>query len=403
MNAKIQTIRRFLVYALPVVVYFSNLPQIVIGTHPAMNLELTLPLVWLASFAVLSLPDCWKILKKSFKKSPRLTLLGLLFPAYLVLSIFWSKTPLRGLLTAGLVIGVLISILTLKTAAVNLKTIFKLIKKSGLIFALFCFIQSLLDMVGVSREVTLLCPGCTSEAFGFPHPNGLAIEPQFMGNLLIAPALIMLNSLLQNKSEKSQIETVRSKNLKLQQVWSVATTVFLIAMLFFTFSRGAIYGFIIGAIILVIGAHRQITKIIKGIIIIVSGFVLSLLIQGAATAVNPTNDTFLDGIARSINQLTLGKIDLSQTPTPPGEPFAEPPIETEPVKMTIFDGYIPESTNRRLELSSFAIQIATKNPTSFIFGVGIGGSGAAMLESFPEQGTAKEIVQNQYLESWLEL
>lgn len=380
-----QKIRQCIIFALPAVLFYSFYPYLLLGANDSMNFELTLPLLFLAGFALLSLPEFIIFLKKSDKTR----LLALVFPLYLSLSVLWSKNQLRGLLTVALVWVLLISIVTIKSAIKNRKILEKIIVVSGLVFAGFCFLQSLLDLIGVSEDITLLCQGCTIKTFGFPHPNGFAIEPQFMGNLLLFPALFMLNSLLQNKTEKSQT------TLK------VAGTCFAVAMLFFTFSRGAIYAFILASMLLLFFYRKNLTTVIKGATIIVSAFLISLNLQGLFTLSNKTNDTYFDGISRSISQLTLGKIELrDEKPDEINSEFEEPPIE-ETIKTT-FDGYIAESTDRRVELFSYAIDIWNDGFKNLSLGVGVGGAGEAMFEKFPAQGTAKEIVQNQYFEILLE-
>ena len=257
---------------------------------------------------------------------------------------------------------------------------------SGLVFAAFCLLQSLLDLIGASDDITLLCQGCTSTSFGFPHPNGFAIEPQFMGNLLILPALLMLNSLLQNKTEKSQT------------ILKIASTCFTIAMLFFTFSRGAIYAFILASALLIFLNRKNQKAILRGTAVVLFSFLISLNLQGLFALGNKTSDTYFDGISRSISQLTLGKVELkSDNPNGAGEEYEEPSVDK-----TMFDGYIAESTDRRVQLSNYAIDIWNDDFKNLSIGVGVGGAGEAMLEKFPDQGTAKEIVQNQYLEILLE-
>ena len=68
-----------------------------------------------------------------------------------------------------------------------------------------------------------------------------------------------------------------------------------------------------------------------------------------------------------------------------------------------FSGYVKESTDRRLELSFYALKISTESPTNLLFGTGLGSAGTEMLERFESQGHKKEIVQNQYLETLLEV
>ncbi len=154
--------------------------------------------------------------------------------------------------------------------------------------------------------------------------------------------------------------------------------------------------------------------------------------QGIFTLISPVQDTFMSGIAKSIHQLTLGIIDLRPTPSSSNQP----PIDTSEEgnrpdnpddSSAIFEGYVAESTNVRLNLNATAIDTwlnapnhatlittcsdyAEDNechkitPTSILFGVGLGGAGTAMHNAFPDRVTSpKEIVQNQFFSLLLEL
>ena len=181
-----------MLFLLPIVVFFSYYPVISLGSDETMYYELSLPLVWLAIFGVISLTRMPAIAKKhSLLKS----FVACSFPLYATISIIWSENKIRGVLTAGiiwLIVFSIINILNMGLKKADLKKILKVYLVSASVAAGVCILQCILDVFGAPRDVTMLCQGCTYRTFGFPHPNGLAIEPQFMGNLLIAPALITL-------------------------------------------------------------------------------------------------------------------------------------------------------------------------------------------------------------------
>ena len=52
--AKISKVYRFLVYALPAVLFFSYYPVISLGASESMNFEFSLPLIWLMFFDVVA-------------------------------------------------------------------------------------------------------------------------------------------------------------------------------------------------------------------------------------------------------------------------------------------------------------------------------------------------------------
>lgn len=235
-----------LLYILPAVLFFSYYPVIRLGSNSSMNFELSLPLIWLVIFDIiafvgmvfcsrLSFNRKLKVVTQKALKRPsatngernerssarndgseqacRVGLFGLqyrgisdrkfflfaLFPLYATLSIFWSSNHTRAILTAGIIWLLFFAIF----AIVYLSPLFGLPSKfrptlikaffiSSIIICVVCWGQCILDVCGIAREHTLLCVGCVSQTFGFPHPSGFAIEPQFMGNLLLAPTLLSL-------------------------------------------------------------------------------------------------------------------------------------------------------------------------------------------------------------------
>lgn len=400
---KLAKIYEYFIYLLPAVLFFSYYPILSLGGNDgSMNLELSLPLIWLALFDVFSFVLLFakiKIGKKYPGISDRRFFLFSLFPFFATLSIFWSKNPLRATLTAGiiwLVFFAIFSIIYLSKFVVE--TIDKaLIKKSlivsSLVISAWCLVQCILDVFGCSSDVTLLCPGCTVQMFGFPHPNGFAIEPQFMGNLLLAPALYELYEFIKNRKAKDGI-----------LLFIFAATLFL------TFSRGAVYAFGLAAIVMLVWYIIKTKKAaaIKSLIILAAAFIFTLNLQGIFAAASYTNDTYFTGVAKVVEQLSLGIIKLNKAPaaepaesTEPAEPTApeaEKPLENQ----SLYSGYVTESTDVRLHLSDAAGEIWSKNPRFLARGVGLGGAGVALFEN-GKVASSKEIVQNEYFSILLEL
>jgi hypothetical protein len=116
-------------------------------------------------------------------------------------------------------------------------------------------------------------------------------------------------------------------------------------------------------------------------------------VQGTAAALNPrVNVTFYEAVSTSINQLSLGVIKL------PSEQAASKKDGTEPV----YNGYVEESTGARLSLTQLAVGTWKANPARMLFGVGVGGTGVAIHEQYPDKIDSLEIVQNEYIEILLE-
>lgn len=379
--------RLALLCALPAVVFFTNFPLIRLGENSSMYFEINLPMIWLAFFDLLSLiqiREMFSFCKKHFK-----TVLPILVVLiYLALSCIWSANPLRGILTTGIIWA--ISFAVLNFLAVPPKTtekrrLLKILLASSGAVSLFCLLQSFLDVFDVQNN--LLCPGCHYQTIGFPHSNGFAIEPQFMGNLLIAPSLITLD-ILYKKSRKK----------KGKHYFPILCLAFLqILALFVTFSRGAIFAFVLGIIIMTI--YRAVQKLnwrafcYLGVSAL--AFLGGLLLQGFWAELSPTNEGFFEGVNRSVNHLSLGMIDFA-----PSAPATEA-TSSETAPESNFDGYIEESTTIRLSLNELAIKTWQQNPRTVLFGVGLGGAGRAMHSYL--NTNEREIIQNEYLSLLLEL
>lgn len=407
-NLTIDKIRHGLVLCLPAILFLSNFPLLQFGENSSMHFKFNLPLLWLGLFSLLSI----KTAVSYFKAHLKTPLLG--FPIVLMISCLTSINPIRALFTFLVVSCLVISIIALseffrqisapkKPQFLNqLKRIF-LTSSAGV--SLFCVLQLLADALGLSNAITRICSNCTAQIFGFPHANGLAIEPQFMGSLLIAPLFFALNSLLENKNKKSQIK--------------LTLVVILIFMaLLLTLSRGAIFSVVIALFFLLVFL-KSFKKTLKIAGLTTISVILALVFQGSLATVGPTNTSFEQAVSTAVNQLTLGKIALvdnqaqskpennSESIKSPTELTKNPieiPAESTKGPTPRFTGYVAESTDRRLELATFALKITAAHPTNTLFGTGLGSAGTEMYVHFPkQQGQEKEIVQNQYLETILEI
>ena len=393
---KIDKVYRFLVYMLPAVLFFSYWPVISLSSNSAMNFELSLPLIWLVIFDVVAL--IIMVQKKVPFRDFGRKWLWLLFPIFITLSVLWSMNFLRGLLTAG----ILWLIYFAGYAFYNLRSLFsefgfkekiwKVFFVSSLVACGWCFLQCILDLAGALQDASLMCAGCTYEMFGFPHPNGFAIEPQFMGNLLIAPAIVSAWFALKKDKKYFWLFFV------------FAATIFL------TFSRGAIYAFVVAMIFMTIfeWVRQKSWKVCKTFLIIAVAFLFTLNLQGIMAEMSPTNDTYATGVAKVLNHLSLGIIDVrpqneeilpEETEAPISEKTDEESEEVE--KEAVFDGYVAESTDTRVRLTGAAIEVWKKDFKTVMLGVGLGGAGQALYANGLSPAP-KEIVQNEYASLLLE-
>ena len=299
--------------------------------------------------------------------------------------------------------------------------------------------------------------------FGFPHPNGFAIEPQFMGNLLLAPAIIAAWLYLKRYNKK-KLERECSRGVVLttgpadsapncslgsSSVPVVKATTgsrflgsnfFLLcffviaATLFLTFSRGAIYAFAVATVFMsafvVVRNRKERRTVVKRVgvmwLTVVGAFLFTLNLQGVMAQVSPTNDTYFDGVAKVVNHLTLGIVEIrggekGASDNSPSEKIqalepgitgeddefdengvVEKPVENFVENEAVFDGYVEESTEVRKRLTRDALTVWRGDFVTVMFGVGIGGAGQALYVNGLTD-SPKEIVQNQYASLLLEV
>ena len=424
-----------LVLIMPACLFLSYFPVIPLGGDASMNYELSVALLWLVVFDIVGLVGMigkkWRLsVKKLLGRS-----VWLLFPVWVSLTIIWSLNHTRGILTAGIMWLVIFAGLLMW----NYRELFggefqrrwvKWFLGTSLAICGWCFLQCVLDLTGVPRENSLMCAGCTYQMFGFPHPNGFAIEPQFMGNLLLAPAIVCAWMMTKRKNSGSGLLG-----------FGTLLICFLIitSTLFLTFSRGAIYAFVVGVLFLsgfVVSREKKEMRreiwrrvgLVWGAVVL--SFLFTLNLQGMMAAVSPTNDTYFSGISKVVNQLTLGVIDIRgedgaktgadvseenealesgrglQGDTMKNEGETEKVLQDDVTKgeketESVFDGYVEESTDTRVRLNEAAIRVWSKDAKNMLFGVGLGGAGRALYED--DLSTApKEIIQNEYLSILLE-
>ena len=405
---KLSKILRWLIYILPAVLLFSYYPIIPLGVSETMNFELSLPMIWLVVFDVISLVILvWQRDFSFFKKW-----YWFLFPIFATVSLAWSDNLVRGVLTVGiiwLVAFAIYAILRFRKEFLDARgfsyTFLKFFFASALAICAWCVVQCVMDVMGVPRDYTLLCRGCVYQMFGFPHPNGFAIEPQFMGNLLLAPTLVAIYLLVNKTKVFSSVTRGELRSPAALRFYSSKTLVLLTIIhaftLFLTFSRGAIYAFIVGLIFMsvaLIVKKISMKRILAVWGVVALAFLAALNMQGVLAQVSPTNDTYVSGVSKVLNHLSLGIIDIRGTTE---EASVEEGEVATAIEESVFDGYVEESTNIRTELTHNAIKVWSRDFKTMMFGVGIGGAGQAMYDA-GLTGSPKEIVQNEYASLLLE-
>ena len=136
--------------------------------------------------------------------------------------------------------------------------------------------------------------------------------------------------------------------------------------------------------------------------VIVLSFLFALNLQGVLAQVSPTNDTYFSGVSKVLNHLSLGIIDIrAKADSPVEEVEVENKNDEAGENEAIYDGYVEESTNIRMDLTKNAIKVWSRDFKTMVLGVGIGGAGQAMYNA-GLIGSPKEIVQNEYASILLE-
>jgi hypothetical protein len=375
----------YLLLALPMAIWFSYHPVISLGASTTTNFELSLAEIALVLFAITALPRIWANRRK-LVKNKAVWLIGA-FALWNTVSLIWTANIVRGVLTTGLVWLLVLSFLgMLSNRSIRrfLPAVFKLLVISAVTMSIFAWLQVIIGTLS-NTDGLLLCAGCTASQFGFARATGFAIEPQFLGSLLLAPILILFYYRLKESNQPSQ---------KLSLL-----IVFLVATLFLTLSRGAIYAFALGLIMLLILQQKRLARVFYSLGLAVSGFAIALTVQGLLAQINPSyNETFLGATTKVVHQLSLGLIDLR-----PNNSQSTPEVSQPITNAPNYSGYVEESTDIRLSLSQVALDTWLSAPSIAIFGAGTGSSGVAMHGAYPDQIGAKEIVQNEYIEILLEL
>lgn len=397
---------KYLLCWLPLGLFFSYYPVISLGGNESMNFELSVPLIWLVVFDLVAFVQM--VREKRLLNGLKGKWGWLLFPVWVTLTLFWSFNVVRGVLTVGIMWLVFFAGYAMWSFREMFDEEFrrswlKWFFGSTILVCVWCVVQCILDLAGVESSCSLMCEGCRYYMFGFPHPNGFAIEPQFMGNLLLAPAITIAWTI-----------TRKQNSLCSGFIWFCFFVI--VATLFLTFSRGAIYSFGVGMLfvtgyLLARSGKVERKKVAKrlGLMwgMVVFSFLFTLNLQGIMAAVSPTTDTYMSGVAKVINHLSLGKIDIREGNEPVEnsvenleEKVVENSVENSEVE-AVFDGYVAESTNVRMELTQNAMRAWSSDAPTALFGAGIGGAGVKMFRQ-DLTDSPKEIVQNEYASLLLE-
>ena len=208
-----------------------------------MNYELSIALIYVVVLAIVSLPVIWRDRERLIKNKVAIAI-GL-FTLWSSITSLWSANLVRGVLTSGVLCCLCLISWTVITERQKVVDILPQLKKiliaSSVVACLLALLQMILGAYIESRETIGLCAGCVAGQFGFVRPNLFAIEPQFLGSLLLVPTLIVYHRLIASKRS-----------------WSNSLIFILLATtLGLTLSRGAIYACALGMAVMWLVVNKR--------------------------------------------------------------------------------------------------------------------------------------------------
>ena len=382
----------------PIAIWFSYIPTVHFTENSGANIEISASVAYIIIVALVGLP---LVLKNRYTLyNSKLVWLAGLFVSWNVLSVLWSENLVRTILTAGMWLVLYIDFLTI----MSLRRLKELVPLMQTIFLVTATIMSGIAIIQVIYGTWFdwgLCRGCVAHGFGFVRPSVFTIEPQFFGNLLLAPIIMIMQRYINRTARHSD-------------GWMMIT---MLVALYLTLSRGAIFALLIGGVALMfINIKRLHRDVIILPLMVGVGFISGALLHAVCTQFNPrVADGFYDSITKSVNQLTLGVITISSTerhstsemiksaPDPKTSGRGEVPeaLTVQPPKAQI-TGYVEESTNERTKLVRLAKETWQRDGMTMLFGVGSGAAGRALFTQTQQTGGEAEIIQNQYMELLLE-
>lgn len=371
----------------PIMIWFSYLPQISLAEDGTMNYELSLTLIYVVILAIVGLPRVW--CHRSELRQSRPVRLASAFVGWSGLCVIWSDNRTRGLLTFAVYATLYLVFLALVAERRLLCRLLPKLVRVAIWMTISACLLAIAQMVlgtfvVADRHTFGLCAGCVAGQFGFIRPNLLAIEPQFLGSLLLAPLLYITYLTLQGKHDYAKQPLL---------------LVLMLTTLWLTLSRGAIYAYLASLIVMIL-LVRKWRRMLAVVGLIALSLVICLICQGALASANPRIDSsFTQAVSTSLNHLSMGIIRL---PYQRKSPTSPPLIPREHDKQPAYRGYVAESTNVRLSLTKTALAAWRSNRLGQqLFGTGLGSAGIVLARQTGSR-YQKEIVQNEFVEVLLE-
>jgi O-Antigen ligase. len=320
----------------------------------------------------------------------KINLLLLSFAVWNVISTFWSANPLRGSITASLImLGVLVFLSVQTYGAMLLhyrRVLSNTLKITTIGLGVFSLYQLFGDTLGFPSQLTLLPTAYMSHVFGFARITGFSAEPEFLGSFLLLPLGVFLYLAITKK---------RTSDLLM-----VAFCALLITL---TLSRGALIASAILVILMLALCYKQLNlrRFAKVLGYGIGGVLVAVALFSFAAGINTRDDiSARQAFNMAVNQVSLGTINLHQKTAINDRDRSESPKPTAPQSSD--SGYVASSTDSRLQMSREALGLLNDQPLRFIYGIGSGSFGASLHAESPRFSEAS-IVNNQYVEIFTEL
>ncbi len=349
---------------------FSYYPVITLGTLKGVNIDLELLYVAIVVAVSCHLPLLWRHRRDLYRVWP-LRLLAV-FLLYSTLTSLWSLNPTRAFVTVAFFWLLFLLVCTVLVERTWLKHHQSLLIRLGAatisLSCLFALWQIIAETFGVSSRYTLLPAHYQSFIFGVARPTGFALEPQFFGSLLLAPFGYGAWRLLANKASR----------------YEILGFVAIATMLILTISRGAVIA--AGVTFLLVAAIVSKPKIWRGLaLLVISGIVAASIQFGAGELNTHSRINGFQTVQASFSQLTFGVFDA-------------PPARAATRVSQRQLGYVESSTTSRLTMADASLRLWSHSPQTALFGVGIGGYGAALHAHYPQGFSVGTIANDYYLE-----
>lgn len=381
---------------MPAVLWFSYLPNLHFGRTSGANIEVSVALLYMSMVALVGARQVWRR-RANLRQQPAAWLSGA-FVAWHAVSVMWTVNPLRGVLQTALLFVLWLCFLLM----LSVRDARRFMAMAAQVLVAMATVMSVIAIIQVAYGAWTdwgLCAGCLARGFGFVRPSVLTIEPQFFGSLLIAPIALVVQRMLRATATRYEY---------------VAAGVMMMA-LYLTLSRGALIAVTVALVVLGAVMWRYYAAPPRRIVVVVGAVCMvgcfgGMMWHALFTQLNPrVSDTWYDAVTKSVNHLSLGKIQLPKSTSPPVQSVAPSPAPASTAQpasapqKALFDGYVQRSTDERTTLNDRAIHTWQQHPQTMLLGVGSGGAGRAMYQFDKRAGWEFEIVQNEYLSLLLEL